>query len=188
MAEYIKFQGEEPPKKNPNPPNDIYKKDGAKGTLSGCLMIMSIGCMLMIGGVFFSKALIGIVISWGLGISMVFYCIKRFYQKSVYRKKIIENGTPYPGVVVRTFENTQRISSGNIHNIELTTNGISVRYADTYTLIKGIDGDPRKYLENPYCTVYVWNGKVIATDFKVRDEYIAKNGKAYLMKPRKVKR
>ncbi len=64
---------------------------------------------------------------------------------------------------------------------------IQVKYSDTDCWVSGLETDPRKCLENPYCIVYVWNGKAIAKDFKVREEYIAPNGKTHLIAPRKKK-
>ena len=185
MSEYLEFKDEEIPKENPNPKNDIFKRDGAKGTDLDMAGIMIIGILIIIWGIYCRKVWFAMVFCLLLGGHMVYSLGKCLYQKYAYRKKIIENGSAYPGVIVETFDKTHRLQTGQSYGMDIMTYGVKVKYADKTLLVRELDGDARKYLENPYCTVYEWNGKVIAADFKVRDEYVAPDGKSYSLKPLK---
>ena len=184
---YLEIKEQDVPEYNPNSKNDILKRDGVKGADIINIILGLFGGGFIGLGVICRNVLPMLIIYFALGLWIIYCYAKKFYQKYVERKKIIENGVAYPGIVVDVFDKTQRVSSGNVHSMEITTYGVVVKYADKKMTVKGLDGDVREYLENPYCTVYEWNEKVIASDFKVRDEYITLDGKAYSLKPVKRK-
>ncbi len=204
MQNIIKLKEVQIPEKNPNQPNDIYKKDGTKGAVLSLvgLLVMSIVCTIVCS-VFFGSNIYNVVVFgfresadyWGwiafgfcvyVSILWVKVNVRDLYKAYGYRKKICSKGTAYPGVVTQVAEYTKRGGATMYGSLKWEKYGMEIKYADTSLWVSGIEADPRKCLENLYCTVYVWNGKAIATDFKLKEAYISKNGKRYLSIPNKM--
>lgn len=197
MEEILEFSEIKIPEKNPNHPNDIYKKNADGGVFF--LLIGIVYTIICIGvlGVYICDIVLSregnetwaILVLFGfmafMGILWVRTNIKDMYEVYVYRKKMFENGIAYSGVITKVQPYTRRYSAARYGSFDLQEYVIWVKYADASLQVLGLETDPRKCLENPYCTVYVWKGKAIATDFKVKEEYIAPNGKTYLVAPRK---
>ena len=202
MQEILEFSEIEIPEKNPNPVNDIYKKNGAEGAVSALVGLLLISILMAcVGVVYLFFTVNGIVtkggesvLYWGVflflggtyvNILWAKVNVRDIYRACGYRKKIIKNGTAYPGVVTQVADYRTRCGTARFGALKVQEYSIQVKYSDTDCWVSGLETDPQKCLENPYCTVYVWKGKVIATDFKVRKEYIAPNGKTHLIAPRK---
>jgi len=202
MAEILEFTEQEIPENNPNEKNDIYKEDGGD---IGAIMLIGMFIWLLASSVFILAVFIlaikqgdeSLSLRWGLvlftfgivgGVMGIYQYSMCLYRKYPYRKKIFANGTAYPGIVVKASGYSRKWHTYPGGWADLKLFYIEIKYADKRLKIYELDGNPGEILENPYCTVYDWNGKVIATDFKVRDEYIADNGKEYLLKPKKSKK
>lgn len=202
MQEILEFSEIEIPEKNLNPVNDIYKKNGVEGAFSSLVGLACISIIYtMVDIALFCLMFYFIVVLgertayyWGIflfgvggyvGIVWIKTNIKDLYRVHGYRKKIFANGTAYPGIVTEVEQYNRRYGAAVYGSLDLQEYVMQIRYADTSLRVPGIETDPQKCLENPYCTVYVWKGKAIATDFKVRKEYIAPNGKTHLIAPRK---
>ena len=187
MSEYLEFKDEEIPEKNSNFKNDIYRVGGTSDA-DGVLiigMIISIGIIIL--GIYWSKDKVALIICLILGTLYLYICTALWHSKHYVQKKIMKYGKIYPAVVVRSFSYTKRMGSPNASSIKYTEYGIEVKYAKGTREFKSYDADAGKYLENPYCTVYEWNDRIMVADFKVRDEYISADGKSYSLKPKRRK-
>lgn len=187
MSGYLEIKDVEAPEYNPNPQNDIYKPYGSKGSDIFLIFGFMLGVMCIIGGIIVSYSKIHLVLAWLSGILTMLKFGGALHNGNGYRKEIMQKGKSYPGVIIQVYDYSKGVTYGGtaINQVEYA---MEIRYTDKTVVLKENEVDARKYLENPYCTVYGWKKSIIATDFKVRDEYIAKNGKAYLMKPKKVKK
>lgn len=185
------------PEKNPNGANDVYKKNGSQHAAGQLKWLLAASIIVTIICAAFWIDAIGAVLSpagrgddyWAfsmLGVCVVVCSIwiaanvKDLYRLYGYRKKIMTNGKAYPGVVGEVQEYTRKGSAGSFYgSISWKKYSVEIKYAEESFWISDLDTDPRICLENPYCTVYVWDGKAIATDFKVKDAFLSKDGKTY---------
>ena len=184
------------PEENPNRANDIYKKNGSQHAVGQlvCLLAASIIAAIICVGFWIDS--ICVVLSqvgraddyWAfsmLGVCVIACAIwikvnvKDLYQLYGYRKKIMANGNAYPGVVGEVQEYTRKGSAGFYGSVSWKKYSMEIKYAEDTFWISDLETDPRICLENPYCTVYVWDGKAIATDFKVKEAFLSKDGKTY---------
>lgn len=179
---YLEIKDEQVPEYNPNPKNDIYKPYGSAGSDLGLVFGVILGIMCIIGGVIVSYSKVLLVLAWISGILTLLKFGGLLHNGHGYRKEIMQKGKAYPGVIIQAYDYTKSVTYGGtaVNQVEYA---IEVRYADKTIVLKENEVDARIYLENPYCTIYEWKKSIIAADFKVRDEYIAKNGKSYLLKP-----
>lgn len=183
MENYIEIQEQEVPNKNPNPKNDIYKSQNVDGSDGFFIFHIILGEIMFIAGILFlvkifekaGWAALKEVWLWGLvpliGVWMVAEQLRAIYYKYSYRKRILEKSTEYPGVIVSfvAYWKREPITGGH-EEYKLT-----IRYKDK-TFIHIVQQHPEKYLENPYCTVYEFGEKIIAADFKVKEQYITEKG------------
>ena len=186
MSGYLEIKDVEAPEYNPNPKNDVYKPYGSVGSDIPLVLGILVGIICIVCSIWASYSKILFVLCWISGLLAILKFGGLIYCKYIYRKKFIKNGQSYPAIIINAFDYVRSVSNGGtaINQVEYA---IEVRYEDKTVELKGNEVDARKYLENPYCTVYEWNGKVIAADFKVRDEYISADGKSYSLKPVKKK-
>ena len=186
MSGYLEIKDAEAPEYNPNPKNDIYKPYGSVGSDRGVFVGVMLGIICIVTSfiVIYNKILF--VLGWISGILMILKFGGIFYCKYTQRKRTIKNGRAYAGVITQVYDYTRSVTNGGTA-IDYVEYAMKVRYEDKTVELKGNEVDARKYLENPYCTVYEWKNNVIAADFKVRDEYISADGKSYSLKPIKKK-
>lgn len=185
------------PEKNPNRANDIYKKNGSQHAAGQLKWLLAASIIVTIICMAFWIDAIGAVLSpagraddyWAF--SMIGVCVvvcsiwiaanvKDLYQLYGYRKKIMANGKAYPGVVGEVQGYTRKGSAGHLYGaVTWDMFSMEIKYAEGSFWVSGLEADPRNCLENPYCTVCVWDGKTIATDFKVKEAFLSKDGKTY---------
>lgn len=183
MSEYLEFKDEEIPEYNPNPTNDIYHYSGTTDADSALIIGTIVALIVIALGVYYRDDISTLVICSLLGGLWLFICLGLLHSKHCTRKKIIAEGKAYPAVIIRSFDYINRVGTTHASTLKITEYGIEVKYAKGTIEFTGYDGDAGKYLENPYCTVYEWNNRTIAADFKVRDNYISADGKSYSLKP-----
>lgn len=183
MKKYLEFRDEEIPEYNPNTKNDIFRVNGTKDT-DVILIIGIIAAMFfIIAGLYYRDDISTIVICMLVGIIWFSMSIALLHSKHCARKKIIAEGEAYSAVIIRSFDYIKSIGTTHASTQKITEYGIEIKYAKGTREFTGYDGDAGKYLENLYCTVYEWNNRTIAADFKVRDKYISADGKSYSLKP-----
>lgn len=193
MKEKIEFDYRTYVEENPNPKNDIYQPYAGKGydVLTIIKAVLSILGMILFAdsGSPAEHDFLGNFLAELGCLFFVWQSVRYFYKKYPYRKKVIQKGTPYPGVVTDQFD----YETGHIKYVGKPKNPVAwsricIRYYDNKIADTGhrkslglmyidkLERSPSEYLENPYCTVYVWKRKRVAADFKVRDEYISDDG------------
>lgn len=170
------FYDIEVPQINPNPKNDmLYPNGTGSGSTISALIMIVIGII----GLFFmylaytrsdsghvSMIIVGIMLGYN-----VILAFALLHEKYVFRKKILEEGNSYPGVIVN-LEIREYVR--NRHTYE-TRYIMTIKY-DKSQMTHRVDYNPEVFLENPYCTVYVLGKKRTAADFKVKDCYISDKG------------
>lgn len=172
------------PDKNPNKKNDIYKMDGDKLTSFVTLFATFFFIMLNVSSLYCTYTgemrLIQEIFIFPISLYMAFYFFISFYTNKFTRPKMLKNGIAYPGVIVSISEYGDSVTAYNQYNTKKMRKSYSIKVLCSRSkypyIIKGYDLNPKKCLENPYCTLYFTGRKYIASDFKVKDSYISDKG------------
>ena len=135
----------EVPEVNPNEKNDDYGNDER-----GLFRVMNYSFIL-----FFIMALFADIVLETLVIYLLSTPIVTI--RYLKRKRVIKKHKGYPARIIAVKSGT-RMYGGGKYRGTIRTYTLEVKYAKGITYIKVDDQDPISMLENPYCTLYIYNG------------------------------
>lgn len=173
----------EEPKMNANEQNDIFNRGTkADNMISNIGMVVTIlfivwalrGAIMTLDTRYFLVSIV--LLWWGYRFG------KLFVNDTLVRKRCIKYGKRYAAVILNAEQYELPVKEGTksgTRRREYRLRIKSIEDSEIY-LLYGYNLDPNEYLENPYCNIYIYGKKIIASDFKVKDKYISKDG--YLIK------
>ena len=169
----------EVPKINANEQNDIFNRGTkADNMISNFGMVMTIlliiwalrGAIMTLDTRYFLVSII--LLLWGYRFG------KLFVNDTLVRKRCIKYGKRYAAVILNAEpyelpvkENTKSGTRRREYRLRIKSIEDSKEY-----LLYGYNLNPDEYLENPYCSIYIYGKKIIASDFKVKDKYVSESG------------
>lgn len=171
---------------NLNKKNDIYNR----GTKTVCIISDIIMTVIVTSWIWILRNLI---VTEDVGYIIMFICafiIGCQYgwlhlNDTIIRKYYIRHGEKHAAVIVNAEQYEIHVKGNektNAKHKEYKLRIKSIQDSQVYSLY-GYYLDPKVYLENPYCNLYIYGKKVVASDFKVKDKFISESG--YLLKKEK---